>query len=120
MLEEKGIVIAIANSREAQVKVIRSSACAHCASDKVCHSLEGDREMVVIAANLAQAKVGQEVVLALPSKTFLRTAHIADFITHANEFALKADLKKVDISVVMKRVDQIIKTIEPQYSKTMY
>ncbi len=33
----------------------------------------------------------------VPSKTFLRTAHIADFITHANEFALKEDLKKVDI-----------------------
>ncbi len=56
----------------------------------------------------------------VPSKTFLRTAHIADFIRHANEFALKADLKKVDISQVMKRVDHVIKKIEPHDSKKRY
>lgn len=56
----------------------------------------------------------------VPSKTFLRTAHLAKDITNSEEFALAADLKKVDLKKVMQRVKSVIAEIEPHDSKERF
>ncbi|MCF7792524.1 MAG: FAD-dependent oxidoreductase [Candidatus Cloacimonetes bacterium] len=56
----------------------------------------------------------------VPSKTFLRTAHLAKDITNSDEFALAADLQKVDLKKVMQRVKSVIAEIEPHDSKERF
>lgn len=56
----------------------------------------------------------------VPSKTFLKSAHIADDIRNSNHFGLRASLKDVDLSEVMKRVKSVIKAIEPHDSKERF
>lgn len=52
----------------------------------------------------------------VPSKTFLRSAHLAADIRRAGEYGIAASLKNVDISSVMKRVGRVIETIAPHDS----
>ncbi len=80
MLEEKGIVVAVPDPQKAQVKVSRSGACGQCASKRVCHALDTGKEMLVTAGNPLQAKIGQQVLLSLPGKTFLRASLIVYLI----------------------------------------
>ncbi len=80
MLEEKGIVVAVPDPKKAQVKVNRSGTCGQCASKRVCHALDTGNEMLVTANNPLQAEIGQEVLLALPGKTFLRASLIVYLI----------------------------------------
>ena len=56
----------------------------------------------------------------VPSKTFLRSAHIAKDISNAKEFALDAKLGKVDIKSVMQRVRDVIAEIAPHDSKERF
>jgi len=56
----------------------------------------------------------------VPSKTFLRSAHLAKDITKAKEFALEAELNKVDIKVVMERVRDVIAEIAPHDSRERF
>ena len=56
----------------------------------------------------------------IPSKTFLRTAHLAKDITNSAEFALDAKLGKVDLKKVMQRVKNVIAEIEPHDSKERF
>jgi pyruvate/2-oxoglutarate dehydrogenase complex dihydrolipoamide dehydrogenase (E3) component len=56
----------------------------------------------------------------VPSKTFLRSAHLAADIKRANEYALDVDMKGVDIEKVMERVRSVINEIEPHDSKARY
>ncbi len=53
----------------------------------------------------------------VPSKTFLKSAHIAKAIRDASMYGLTADLKKVDITTVMDRVNKVIREIEPHDSR---
>ena len=45
----------------------------------------------------------------VPSKTFLKSAHIAKAIQDASMYGLTADLKKVDLAAVMGRVNKVIR-----------
>jgi len=56
----------------------------------------------------------------VPSKTFLKSAHIADDIRNSSRFGLKATIKDVNLSEVMKRVKSVIKAIEPHDSKERF
>ncbi|MDR4507915.1 MAG: FAD-dependent oxidoreductase [Candidatus Brocadiaceae bacterium] len=56
----------------------------------------------------------------VPSKTFLKSAHIAKTIRDASMYGLTADLKKVDIAAVMGRVNKVIREIEPHDSIERY
>jgi pyruvate/2-oxoglutarate dehydrogenase complex dihydrolipoamide dehydrogenase (E3) component len=52
----------------------------------------------------------------VPSKSFLRSAHLAAEIRDASSFGLSAALAGVDASLVMKRVHDVIQTIAPHDS----
>lgn len=52
----------------------------------------------------------------VPSKTFLRSAHLAADIRKAGVYALEAELRPVDLGKVMGRVRSIIGEIEPHDS----
>jgi len=56
----------------------------------------------------------------VPSKTFLRTAHLAKDISRAEEFALDASFKKPDLKAIMGRVKSVIAEIEPHDSKERF
>lgn len=56
----------------------------------------------------------------VPSKTFLKSAHIAKAIRDASMYGLTADLKKVDIAAIMGRVNKVISEIEPHDSRERY
>jgi sigma-E factor negative regulatory protein RseC len=80
MLEERGVVVAVPDPQKAQVKVSRSGACEQCASSKICQAMGAGKEMLVTAGNPLQAQIGQQVLLALPGKTFLRASVIVYLI----------------------------------------
>lgn len=52
----------------------------------------------------------------IPSKTFLRTAHLAAEIKKSRELGITASVKDADISAVMKRVGSVIDAIAPHDS----
>lgn len=56
----------------------------------------------------------------VPSKTLLKSAHLADMIKNHQEYALSAELASVNLEVVMDRVQKIIKAIEPHDSIERY
>lgn len=56
----------------------------------------------------------------IPSKTFLKSAHLASEIRDSQRFGLNASLNDVDLSKVMARVHTIISEIEPHDSKQRY
>jgi pyruvate/2-oxoglutarate dehydrogenase complex dihydrolipoamide dehydrogenase (E3) component len=56
----------------------------------------------------------------VPSKTFLRSAHLAKDISRAAEFALDASLNVPDLKAVMQRVKKVIAEIEPHDSKERF
>jgi len=56
----------------------------------------------------------------VPSKTFLRSAHVSDMIKHSSEFGLKAEVSQTNIEQVMNRVHSVIKAIEPHDSQERY
>lgn len=56
----------------------------------------------------------------VPSKTFLRTAHLAKDITNSSEFGLDVKRGKVDLKKVMQRVRNVIAEIEPHDSKERF
>lgn len=56
----------------------------------------------------------------VPSKSFLRSAHIADFIKNSEDFGIESSINKIDITKVMKRVKSVIDEIAPHDSKERY
>ncbi|NNL57047.1 MAG: FAD-dependent oxidoreductase, partial [Pseudomonadales bacterium] len=56
----------------------------------------------------------------VPSKTFLRSAKIAQYIRRADEFGLKASAPQTDFTAVMQRVRDAIAAIEPHDSVERY
>ena len=52
----------------------------------------------------------------VPSKSFLRSAHLAAEIREASSFGLSAALTGVNASLIMKRVHDVIQTIAPHDS----
>jgi len=56
----------------------------------------------------------------VPSKSFLKSAHLAKDISIAGEFGLKASIDEIDLEKIMERVKSVIKEIEPHDSKERY
>ena len=56
----------------------------------------------------------------VPSKAFLRSAHMAHDIHQAQTFGLSASLFPVNLSKIMKRVQGVISEIEPHDSQERY
>ncbi len=78
----------------------------------------GGASMGAKVALIEEDKMGGDCLNAgcVPSKAFLRTAHLASDINGTREFGLTATLKDVNISAVMKRVNKVIETIAPHDS----
>lgn len=74
MAIEQGIVIRIgaSGSATAWVKTVRSSACASCASKDHCNPGHGAQEQEVEAINLAGARAGDRVQLAIHTGALLK------------------------------------------------
>lgn len=56
----------------------------------------------------------------VPSKSLIRIAKAAHDIKNAQDYGLQAELSKVDLAAVMKRVQSVIKKIEPHDSAERY
>jgi pyruvate/2-oxoglutarate dehydrogenase complex dihydrolipoamide dehydrogenase (E3) component len=56
----------------------------------------------------------------VPSKSFLKCAHLAKDIKESNQFGLTAHLDKVELKKIMDRVRSVVKEIEPHDSKERY
>ena len=56
----------------------------------------------------------------VPSKTFLKSAHIAKSIQEAQKYGLAADLKEINLAAVMGRVEKVIGEIAPHDSRERY
>ncbi len=78
----------------------------------------GASSMGAKVALIEKDKMGGDCLNAgcVPSKAFLRAAHLASEINGSKEFGLSASLKEVNISAVMKRVSRVVETIAPHDS----
>lgn len=56
----------------------------------------------------------------VPSKSFIRAAHLAKDIEHSSQFGIEADIHDIHMDKLMTRVSNIIKEIEPHDSKERY
>lgn len=56
----------------------------------------------------------------VPSKSFLKSAHIADYVSKGDLFGIDSTLNATDLKKVMKRVSSVIKSIEPNDSAERY
>ncbi len=56
----------------------------------------------------------------VPSKSFLKSAHVANSISSSGELGLEDVKTKIEIEKIMKRVDLVIKSIAPHDSKDRY
>lgn len=56
----------------------------------------------------------------VPSKALLRSAKIAHYIDHAEDYGIQAQRAQIDFPAVMERVQSVIKTIEPHDSVERY
>lgn len=72
-MEEEGRVTAVDGSY-ALVAAQPSSACEGCSQKGVCHVLGGSGDMIIKAANDVRANIGDRVVVAISSKTFLKAS----------------------------------------------
>jgi pyruvate/2-oxoglutarate dehydrogenase complex dihydrolipoamide dehydrogenase (E3) component len=78
----------------------------------------GGASMGAKVALIEEDKMGGDCLNAgcVPSKAFLRPAHLAAEIKNSRGLGLSASLKDVNISAVMKRVNNVIETIAPHDS----
>ena len=56
----------------------------------------------------------------VPSKAFLKCAHLSNEIRTSEKLGINADINDTDIESIMKRVDSVIKSIEPHDSKERF
>jgi pyruvate/2-oxoglutarate dehydrogenase complex dihydrolipoamide dehydrogenase (E3) component len=56
----------------------------------------------------------------VPSKSFLKCAHLAKDIQNSEQFGIHSHIDSVDLQKVMDRVQSVIKDIEPHDSKERY
>ena len=74
-MEEEGMVTAVDGSY-AFVMAKPSTACEGCSQKGVCHVLGGSGDMIIKAANNVTANVGDKVIVAISSKTFLKASAV--------------------------------------------
>jgi pyruvate/2-oxoglutarate dehydrogenase complex dihydrolipoamide dehydrogenase (E3) component len=73
-------------------------------------------------ALIERDKMGGDCLNAgcVPSKAFLKCAHLAKDIREAQKFGLEATIKEVDLAAIMERVRSVIKEIRPHDSRERY
>lgn len=73
-------------------------------------------------ALIERDKMGGDCLNAgcVPSKAFLKCAHLAKDIRESQKFGLEATIKEVDLAAIMERVRSVIKEIEPHDSRERY
>lgn len=76
MIEETGTVIELKGPSTAVVLCQKGSFCDHCAAMDACRLGDDNQSMTVEAHNALAAEVGDRVVLAVSSKTFLTSSFI--------------------------------------------
>jgi len=78
----------------------------------------GGASMGAKIALIEESKMGGDCLNTgcIPSKSFLRSAHLAADLKNSREYGISASLKDVNISAVMKRVQKVIETIAPHDS----
>jgi len=78
----------------------------------------GASSMGARVALIEKDKMGGDCLNAgcIPSKSFLRAAHLAADVNEAKALGLSVQLKDVNISSVMKRVNHVVETIAPHDS----
>ncbi len=82
----------------------------------------GSSTMGAKVALIEKAKMGGDCLNygCVPSKSFLRSAHLAHDIKNADDFGLSAQLGDTDLKKVMQRVAGVIAEIEPHDSKERF
>lgn len=75
MLEEEGRVTAV-DGNYAFVAARPSSSCDGCSQKGVCHVLGGSGDMIIKAVNDVRAGIGDSVVVAVSSRTFLKASAV--------------------------------------------
>ncbi|BEP29812.1 dihydrolipoyl dehydrogenase family protein [Helicovermis profundi] len=73
-------------------------------------------------ALIENEKMGGDCLNAgcVPSKTFLKSAHLAKDISSSSTFGIDSTFKEIDLEKIMNRVKSVIKSIEPHDSKERY
>jgi pyruvate/2-oxoglutarate dehydrogenase complex dihydrolipoamide dehydrogenase (E3) component len=73
-------------------------------------------------ALIEREKMGGDCLNAgcVPSKAFLKCAHLAKDIRQSQKFGLESTIKEVDLADIMERVKSVIKEIEPHDSRERY
>jgi pyruvate/2-oxoglutarate dehydrogenase complex dihydrolipoamide dehydrogenase (E3) component len=73
-------------------------------------------------ALVEREKMGGDCLNAgcVPSKAFLKCAHLAKDIRESQKFGLESTIKEVDLADIMERVKSVIKEIQPHDSRERY
>jgi len=73
-------------------------------------------------ALIEREKMGGDCLNAgcVPSKAFLKCAHLAKDIRQSQKLGLESTIKEVDLAGIMERVKSVIKEIEPHDSRERY
>ncbi|MGV8979880.1 dihydrolipoyl dehydrogenase family protein [Clostridium sp.] len=73
-------------------------------------------------ALVEREKMGGDCLNAgcVPSKAFLKCAHLAKDMRESRKFGLESTLKEVDLADIMERVKSVIEEIEPHDSRERY
>ena len=73
-------------------------------------------------ALIEREKMGGDCLNAgcVPSKAFLKCAHLAKDIKKSEKFGIESTIKEVDLAKIMERVRSVIKEIEPHDSRERY
>jgi sigma-E factor negative regulatory protein RseC len=76
MINETGVIIELKAADVALVLCQKSSACAHCSAEKICHTNEGSQARKVEVYNPDGAQVGDQVRLSVPTRSFLYSSFL--------------------------------------------
>jgi len=77
LIHEKGLIIAFLTRDWVKVKVRKGSAgCKSCAAASWCHPSGETAYLEIIAVNSIGADIGQEVLLEVPTKTYLKASFL--------------------------------------------
>ncbi len=72
MATEIGIVTKISGPGLALVSTVRTGACEACTARGMCHNLGGGNEAEVVAINVADAQVGDRIVVSFQTRSLLK------------------------------------------------
>jgi len=111
MLEEEGRVTAV-DGVYAYVTARPSSSCEGCSQKGVCHVLGGSGDLIIKAFNEAGAVIGDSVIVAISSRTFLKASALIYLLPVAALIAGGVFGKRI--------VPNFIKNIQPEVLSAIF